>query len=84
MDLCVPGQPGLQREIQDSQGYIDKPCLKRTKTKQKLKSLFKNISVLAARCGDICNPSIWEAEARESGVQGHIQLHNEFEATLAT
>ena len=32
------GQPGLQSEFQDSQGYTEKPCLKKTKqnkTKQK-------------------------------------------------
>jgi hypothetical protein len=25
--LCVQGQPGLQSEVQDSQGYTEKPCL---------------------------------------------------------
>jgi hypothetical protein len=31
-----PGQPGLQSEFQDSQGYTEKPCLKRKQTnKQK-------------------------------------------------
>jgi hypothetical protein len=33
--LWVQGQPGLQSEFQDSQGYTEKPCLKKTK---KLKS----------------------------------------------
>jgi hypothetical protein len=28
-----PGQPGLQSEFQDSQGYTEKPCLKKPKTK---------------------------------------------------
>jgi hypothetical protein len=27
------GQPGLQREFQDFQGYTEKPCLGKTKTK---------------------------------------------------
>jgi hypothetical protein len=27
VELWVPGQPGLQSEFQDSQGYIEKPCL---------------------------------------------------------
>jgi hypothetical protein len=32
----VGGQPGLQSEFQDSQGYTEKPCLeKQNKTKQK-------------------------------------------------
>jgi hypothetical protein len=26
-DFWVRGQPGLQSEFQDSQGYIEKPCL---------------------------------------------------------
>ena len=44
-DLRVQGQPGLQGEFQDSQGYTEKPCLEKTtppkkkpkknKTKQK-------------------------------------------------
>ena len=32
-DFWVQGQPGLQSEFQDSQGYTEKPCLKE-KTKQ--------------------------------------------------
>jgi hypothetical protein len=33
-DLWVKGQPGLQSEFQDSQGYTEKPCLrKQNKTK---------------------------------------------------
>jgi hypothetical protein len=35
-DFWVQGQPGLQSEFQDSQGYTEKPCLgKKNKTKQK-------------------------------------------------
>jgi hypothetical protein len=30
----VRGQPGLQSEFQDSQGYTEKPCLKKTKNKK--------------------------------------------------
>jgi hypothetical protein len=33
VDFWVQGQPGLQSEFQDSQGYAEKPCLK-NKTKQ--------------------------------------------------
>jgi hypothetical protein len=34
-DFWVRGQPGLQSELQDSQGYTEKPCLKKqNKTKQ--------------------------------------------------
>jgi hypothetical protein len=28
-DFCVRGQPGLQSEFQDSQGYTEKPCLEK-------------------------------------------------------
>jgi hypothetical protein len=28
-------EPGLQNEFQDNQGYTEKPCLKKTKTKPK-------------------------------------------------
>jgi hypothetical protein len=35
--LCVPGQPGLQSEYQESQGYTEKPCLKQTKQINKLR-----------------------------------------------
>ena len=36
VDFWVQGQPGLQSEFQDSQGYTEKPCLEiKTKTKQK-------------------------------------------------
>ena len=34
-DFWVWGQPGLQSEFQDSQGYTEKPCLRKTKTKTK-------------------------------------------------
>jgi hypothetical protein len=48
MDVCVEGQPGLQVELQDSQGYTEKSCLKKankesksnqTKEKQKANEL---------------------------------------------
>ena len=32
-DFWVRGQPGLQSEFQDSQGYTEKPCLEKTKNK---------------------------------------------------
>jgi hypothetical protein len=39
-DFWVQGQPGLQSEFQDSQGYIEKLCLKKTKNKTKKKIFF--------------------------------------------
>ena len=55
----VWGQPGLQSEFQDSQGYTEKPCLKKPKRRQPLEQnansnnknnrkqqlLFLNISI---------------------------------------
>jgi hypothetical protein len=34
VDFWVRGHPGLQSEFQDSQGYTEKPCLEKQKTKQ--------------------------------------------------
>jgi hypothetical protein len=34
-DFCIRGQPGLQSEFQDSQGYTEKPCLENQKQKTK-------------------------------------------------
>jgi hypothetical protein len=31
VDFWVQGQPGLQSEFQDSQGYTEKPCLQKKK-----------------------------------------------------
>jgi hypothetical protein len=42
-DFWVRGQPGLQSELQDSQGYTEKPCLEKTKkpkTNKQKKWLF--------------------------------------------
>jgi hypothetical protein len=36
-DIWVQGQPGLQSEFQDSQGYTEKPCLKKPKKEKKKK-----------------------------------------------
>ena len=35
VDFWVRGQPGLQSEFQDSQGYTEKLCLKKKKKKIK-------------------------------------------------
>jgi hypothetical protein len=34
-DFLVWGQPGLQCEFQDSQGYTEKPCLEKQNKKKK-------------------------------------------------
>jgi hypothetical protein len=40
-DFWLRGQPGLQSEFQDSQGYTEKPCLEKPKTKNQKKK--KNV-----------------------------------------
>jgi hypothetical protein len=40
VDFWVRGQPGLQSEFQDSQGYTEKPCLEKPKNKKKIKKNF--------------------------------------------
>jgi hypothetical protein len=36
-DFWIWGQPGLQSEFQDSQGYTEKPCQEKPKKKKKKK-----------------------------------------------
>jgi hypothetical protein len=44
VDFWVQGQPSLQSEFQDSQGYTEKPCLKKqNKTKQTNKQNHRGI-----------------------------------------
>jgi hypothetical protein len=38
------GQPGLQNEFQDSQGYTEKPCLEKNKTKHNTTTIKKRIN----------------------------------------
>jgi hypothetical protein len=42
-DFQVQGQPGLQSEFQDSQGYTEKPCLKKKSNKQNKTNKQKQI-----------------------------------------
>jgi hypothetical protein len=42
-NFWVPGQPGLQSEFQDSQGYTEKPCLDKPKQQQQQQ---KDIQIL--------------------------------------
>jgi hypothetical protein len=45
--FLVQGQPGLQSEFQDSQGYTEKPCLK-NQTKQNKTTTTKKGQTVAA------------------------------------
>jgi hypothetical protein len=44
VDFWVRGQPGLQSEFQDSQGYTEKPCLEKKKKKEKRKNTILSVS----------------------------------------
>jgi hypothetical protein len=41
-DIWVRGQPGLQSEFQDSQGYTEKPCLGGKKSMKNVKYIISN------------------------------------------
>jgi hypothetical protein len=41
-DFWVLGQPGLQSEFQDSQGYIEKPCFEKTNKQTNKQKTKKN------------------------------------------
>jgi hypothetical protein len=52
-DFWVRGQPGLESEFRDSQGYAEKPCLEKTKNKK------TNKKCEFIDCLPILHPSIW-------------------------
>jgi hypothetical protein len=45
-DLRVPGQPGLQSEFQDSQGYTEKTCLETKQNKKLFITPFPNFFLI--------------------------------------
>jgi hypothetical protein len=46
-DFWVRGQPGLQSEFQDTQGYTEKPCLEKPKKKKK-KRIIQTMELLVS------------------------------------
>jgi hypothetical protein len=69
VDLCVQGQPGLQREFQNRQYCTEKPCLekqnKRKKKNLSLQSMF-SLTVQEQGCLTIdfltfCKPPLKQA-----------------------
>jgi hypothetical protein len=66
------GQPGLQSEFQDSQGYTERPCLekpkRKKKKKRKKKRLFYLLKTTLSSCGvaqpfaHTFNPSGWNTQ----------------------
>jgi hypothetical protein len=49
-DFWVRGQPGLQSEFQDSQGYTEKPCLKKIYILKKTKGWWDGSVVKSTNC----------------------------------
>jgi hypothetical protein len=69
-DFWVWGQPGLQSEFQDSQGYIEKPCLEKQKNKNKQKEyLHRTIELLMSES----KAKKWETLDRLSGYSGSLE-----------
>ena len=60
------GLGDVYKRQQDSRSYMEKPCLKKTKTKQNKTK----------------KDNRWKVKAEGSRVQGHPQLYSEFEANL--
>jgi hypothetical protein len=61
VDFWVRGQPDLQSEFQDSQGYTEKPCIKKQKTKKKLngpRSYKKNFGIRTDDSLDLSRPML--------------------------
>jgi hypothetical protein len=55
VDFWVWGQPGLQSEFQDSQGYTEKPCLEKQKQKQKQKNKNKKMTAAIWKYTHCCS-----------------------------
>jgi hypothetical protein len=53
-DFWVRGQPGLQSEFQDSQGYTEKPCLEKQKQNQ-----TRNLKTVWGRSAE-GSPTQWQ------------------------
>ena len=54
VDFWVPGQPGLQSEFQDSQGYTEKPCLRKTKPKKE-REKKERVALVMVSVPQICD-----------------------------
>jgi hypothetical protein len=54
VDFWVRGQPGLQSEFQDSQGYTEKPCLEKQTNKQTSVTWLDPLSWLFSQQWNLC------------------------------
>jgi hypothetical protein len=60
VDFWIRGQPGVQSEFQDSQGYTEKPCLKKQTNKQTKKLEGGLLSSLSQTCAWMVLNVLWE------------------------
>jgi hypothetical protein len=66
----LSSRPGLQSEFQDSQGYTEKPCLKKTKIKErKKKTQSKETTRLISSCARMSRNKYyqWNCRRKEEG-----------------
>jgi hypothetical protein len=71
-DLWVRGQPGLQSEFQDSQGYTEKPCLRKKKKKKRDDGHSGFFSQLNHTILD-CEPCGWHCHVMVSKCWTYLQ-----------
>jgi hypothetical protein len=68
-DFWVWGQPGLQSEFQDSQGYTEKPCLEKTKTKTKQKTVITSHLELSYLYSTVSPKHPWDHNFQKTSSQ---------------
>ena len=69
MDFWVWGQPDLQSEFQDTQGYTEKPCLKKNK---KERNVWEQAGEMAQQLGALTALS----KVLSSNPSNHMVAHN--------
>jgi hypothetical protein len=75
-DFWVWGQPGLQSEFQDSQGYTEKPCLKTNKQTNKQKRVNKSETLGAGEMAQRLRALTDFPKVLSSIPSNHMVAHN--------
>ena len=76
-DFWVQGQPGVQSEVQDSQGYTEKPCLEK-KQKNKTKKKKQNQKNKKKKKKEMNSSRSWAKSAclgSWGGAGGNVWMH---------
>jgi hypothetical protein len=74
VDFWVRGQPGLQSEFQDSQGYTEKPCLEKQKNKKPNKQ--KSQTPVAGEMAQRLKAQVALPKVQSSIPSNHMVAHN--------